>query len=160
MARIGFGNSSAEVSAQYDEIKEKVTGSLKDHFRPEFLNRLDDVVIFDVLSKEALAGIVEKQVQEVVARLASKRITLEITPEARTWLAEIGFNPQYGARPLKRAIQDKILTPIASLMVDQGIMEGGSVLVGMKNGAPTFDVKKSAKAKTRAKATPKAAVAS
>jgi ATP-dependent Clp protease ATP-binding subunit ClpB len=160
MARIGFGNSSAEVSAQYDEIKEKVTGSLKDHFRPEFLNRLDDVVIFDVLSKEALAGIVEKQVQEVVARLGSKRITLEITPEARTWLAEIGFNPQYGARPLKRAIQDKILTPIASLMVDQGIMEGGSVLVGMKNGAPSFDVKKSAKAKTRAKATPKATVAS
>jgi len=121
-----------------------VTGSLKEHFRPEFLNRLDDIVISDVLSKEALAGIVEKQVQEVVARLSGKRISLEISPEVRTWLAEIGFNPQYGARPLKRAIQDKILTPIASLMVDQGVMEGGLVTVTLKNGQPSFEVRKSA----------------
>jgi ATP-dependent Clp protease ATP-binding subunit ClpB len=148
MARIGFGNSSAEVAAQYEEVKDRVTGSLKEHFRPEFLNRLDDIVIFDVLSKDALAGIVEKQVQEVVARLSNKRITLEIAPEARTWLAEIGFNPQYGARPLKRAIQDKILTPIASLMVDQGVMEGGMVTVTLKNGEPSFEVRKSA-AKTK-----------
>jgi ATP-dependent Clp protease ATP-binding subunit ClpB len=152
MARIGFGNSSAEVAAQYEEVKERVTGSLKEHFRPEFLNRLDDIVIFDVLSKEALAGIVERQVQEVVARLATKRITLSILPEVRTWLAEIGFNPQYGARPLKRAIQDKILTPVASLMVEQGVMEGGSVTVSMKNGAPSFEVRKSAlKVKTARK---------
>ncbi len=144
MARIGFGNSSAEVAAQYQEVKERVMGSLKDHFRPEFLNRLDDVVTFDVLSKEALAGIVETQVQEVVKRLAGKRIELQITPEVRSWLAEKGYNPQYGARPLKRLIQDRILTPIASLMVDQGIMEGGSVTVGLKNNEPSFEVRKSA----------------
>ena len=144
MARIGFGNSSAEIAAQYEEVKERVTGSLKEHFRPEFLNRLDDIVIFDVLSKDALAGIVERQVQEVVARLGAKRISLEIAPEVRSWLSEIGFNPQYGARPLKRAIQDKILTPIASLMVDQGVMEGGSVTVTLKNNQPSFEVRKSA----------------
>ncbi len=144
MARIGFGHSSAEAEAQYEEVKERVTGSLKEHFRPEFLNRLDDIVIFDVLSKEALAEIVEKQVQEVVARLGGKRIELTLTPEVRAWLADKGYNPQYGARPLKRAIQDKILTPIASLMVGQGVMEGGLVTVTMKNGEPHFEVRKSA----------------
>jgi hypothetical protein len=72
----------------YEEVKEKVMGTLKDHFRPEFLNRLDDIIIFDVLSKEALAKIVEKQVNEIVGRLAAKRISLVITPEVRTWLSE------------------------------------------------------------------------
>jgi ATP-dependent Clp protease ATP-binding subunit ClpB len=144
MARIGFGNSSAESAAQYEEVKDRVMGALKDHFRPEFLNRLDDIVIFDMLTKEALAGIVERQVEEVVGRLGGKRITLTITEEARAWLAEKGYNPQYGARPLKRLIQDKILTPIASLMVDQGVMEGGAVTVTLKNGEPSFEVRKSA----------------
>ena len=78
-----------------------------------------------------------------------KRISLSLTPEVKTWLAEVGYNPQYGARPLKRAIQDKILTPIASLMVGQGIMEGGSVTVSLKNGEPTFDVKKAPAKRTR-----------
>ncbi|MBA3789432.1 AAA family ATPase [Patescibacteria group bacterium] len=152
MARIGFGHSSAETTAQYEEVKERVMGSLKDHFRPEFLNRLDDIVIFDVLSKEALAEIVEKQVQEVVSRLFGKRITLSISPEVRSWLAEKGYNPQYGARPLKRVIQDKILTPIASLMIDQGIMDGGAVAVTLKSGEPVFEVRKSG-ARGRAKNT-------
>lgn len=144
MANIGFGKGSDEV-AQYEEVKEKVMGALKDHFRPEFLNRLDEIVMFNVLSKSALADIVEKQVHEVVARLTNKRITLSIAPEVRAWLADVGYNPQYGARPLRRAIQDKILTPIASLMVGQGVMEGGSITVSMKAGEPVFDVKKSVK---------------
>ncbi len=151
MANIGFGHSGAEDAARYEQVKDKVMGALKENFRPEFLNRLDDIVMFDMLSKEALADIVEKQVGEVVARLAHKRITLALTPEVRTWLAEVGYNPQYGARPLKRAIQDKILTPIASLMVGQGIMEGGTVSVSLKGGQPVFDVKK-AVVKTKKKA--------
>jgi ATP-dependent Clp protease ATP-binding subunit ClpB len=151
MANIGFGHSGADDVVQYEQVKEKVLAALKDRFRPEFLNRLDEIVIFDVLAKESLARIVENQVQEVIARLGGKRINLAITPEVRAWLAEKGYNPQYGARPLKRAIQDKILTPIASLMVSQGIMEGGTVSVTMKNGEPNFDVKKSA---ARAKKVP------
>lgn len=97
--------------------------------------------------------IVEVQVAEIVERLSGKRITLTITPEVRAWLAEKGYNPQYGARPLKRAVQDHILTPIASLMVGQGIMEGGTVNVSLKNGEPNFEVKKvpgRAKARTKA----------
>jgi ATP-dependent Clp protease ATP-binding subunit ClpB len=152
MARIGFTASAASAETEYAEVKEKVQGALKDHFRPEFLNRLDDIIIFDVLGKTALAGIVEKQVAEVVARLAEKRIALELTPEVRAWLAEKGYNPQYGARPLKRAIQDKILTPIASLMVSQGILEGGRVEVSLKNGEPHFSVQKRAPRTARVRA--------
>ncbi len=151
MANIGFGHSSADDVAQYEQVKEKVTTALKDRFRPEFLNRLDDIVIFDVLNKESLARIVENQVQEVIARLLGKRIVLSIAPEVRTWLASIGHNPQYGARPLKRAIQDKILTPIASFMVSQGIMEGGMVNVSMKGDQPHFEVKKTTVRKPGAK---------
>ncbi len=118
--------------------------ALKDHFRPEFLNRLDDIIIFDVLSREALAGIVEKQVAEVVGRLAEKKISLAITPEVRAWLAEKGYSLQYGARPLRRTIQDKILTPLASLMISHGVSEGGTVTVSLKNGEPNFEVQKRA----------------
>lgn len=144
MANIGFGSAEGGESAQYEQMKEKVMGSLKDQFRPEFLNRLDDIIIFDPLSKEALIDIVENQAEEVVKRLGGKRITLALTPEVRAWLADKGYSPQYGARPLKRVIQDKILTPIASLMVSQGIMEGGTVTVSLKNGEPHFEVKKAA----------------
>ncbi len=150
LSGIGFAASSAEGEAEREQIKERVMQSLKAQFRPEFLNRLDDIVIFDTLSKESLVQIVEKQVQEVVARLGGKRITLELSPEVRAWLAEKGYNPQYGARPLKRVIQDKILTPIATLMVGQGVMEGGSVKVGLKAGVPSFEVQKTAK-RVRAK---------
>jgi len=151
LAGIGFEASSGDDLAQKEQMKERVMQALKAQFRPEFLNRLDDIVIFDVLSKESLVKIVDKQVKEVVARLLGKRITLELSDEVKAWLAEKGYNPQYGARPLKRVIQDKILTPIASLMVGQGVMDGGQVNVVLKNGEPSFEVRKSAK-RTKRKA--------
>lgn len=141
---IGFAHSAAEEAARQEQVKERVMGSLKDHFRPEFLNRLDDIVMFDVLAKETLTRIVDNQLKEVIARLAAKRITLSMTDEVKLWLADKGYNPQYGARPLKRAIQDKILTPIATLMVGQGVMEGGHVNVSLKAGEPHFEVRKTA----------------
>lgn len=150
MASIGFG--SGEESGNYDKVKEKVLGALKEHFRPEFLNRLDDIIMFEVLGKDTLAKIVENQVEEVIKRLGAKRITLSLEPEVKQWLAEVGHNPQYGARPLKRAIQDKILTPIATLMVGQGVMEGGTVKVSMKGNEPQFDVKKTVSRVRKAKA--------
>jgi len=144
LAHIGFGKADATDATRYEETKEKVMDALKEHFRPEFLNRLDDIIIFDVLSREALAKIVDTQVAEVMKRLTQKRIALAILPEVHAWLADKGYNPQYGARPLRRTIQDKILTPIASLMVAQGVMEGGTVTVSIKNDEPYFDVKKKA----------------
>ncbi|MBU6214921.1 AAA family ATPase [Patescibacteria group bacterium] len=142
LAHIGFGTADATEASRYEETKEKVLSALKEHFRPEFLNRLDDIIIFDVLSKEALARIVDTQAEEVVKRLSHKRIALAFSPEVKQWLAEKGYNPQYGARPLRRTIQDKILTPLASLMIDHGVMEGGTVFVSIRNDEPHFDVKK------------------
>jgi ATP-dependent Clp protease ATP-binding subunit ClpB len=153
LANIGFGTADATEATRYEETKEKIMNALKEHFRPEFLNRLDDIIIFDVLAKEALTRIVDTQVEEVMKRLAQKRIALTIEPEVRIWLADKGYNPQYGARPLRRTIQDKILTPLASLMVDQGVMEGGTVTVSIRNGEPHFEVsKKRAPRPKRAKA--------
>lgn len=148
LAHIGFGIADATDATRYEETKAKVMDALKEHFRPEFLNRLDDIIIFDVLAKEALARIVDTQIEEVMKRLTHKRIALTILPEVRTWLAEKGYNPQYGARPLRRVIQDKILTPLASLMVAQGLLEGGTVTVSIKNDEPSFDVKKKRSPKT------------
>ncbi|MCR4333890.1 MAG: AAA family ATPase [Patescibacteria group bacterium] len=142
LAHIGFGTADATEATRYEETKARVMDALKEHFRPEFLNRLDDIVIFDVLAKEALAKIVDTQSEEVMKRLAQKRIALVIDPMVKTWLADKGYNPQYGARPLRRTIQDRILTPIASLMVAQGVMEGGTVTVTIKNDEPHFEVKK------------------
>ncbi|MFA5942515.1 MAG: AAA family ATPase [Candidatus Paceibacterota bacterium] len=142
LAHIGFGTAGATEASQYEETKVRVMDALKEHFRPEFLNRLDDIIIFDVLAKEALAKIVDTQVEEVTKRLAQKRIALAFAPEVRSWLAEKGYNPQYGARPLRRTIQDKILTPLASLMVDQGVTEGGTVTVSIRSAEPHFEVKK------------------
>ncbi len=144
LAHIGFGTSDVSEASRFEETKEKILGALREHFRPEFLNRLDETIIFDPLTKEALARIVDNQVEEVVKRLAHKRITLRVEPEVHPWLAEKGYNPEYGARPLRRTIQDTILTPLASLMVSQGLLEGGTVTVSLKNGEPHFDVKKKA----------------
>jgi len=142
LARIGFGTADATDATRYEETKEKVMDALKEHFRPEFLNRLDDIIIFDVLGKEALAKIVDTQVEEVTKRLAQKRIALAVEPAVNAWLAEKGYNPQYGARPLRRTIQDTILTPLASLMVGQGLLEGATVTISIKNDEPHFEVKK------------------
>jgi ATP-dependent Clp protease ATP-binding subunit ClpC len=149
LANIGFGAAGATDAMRYEETKDKIMEALKQHFRPEFLNRLDDIIIFDVLGKEALAKIVDTQVEEVIKRLTEKRIALAIEPEVKGWLAERGYSPEYGARPLRRTIQEKILTPVASLMVEQGVMEGGTITVSLKGGEPHFEVKKRA---TRASA--------
>lgn len=157
LAHIGFGTADATDASRYEETKAKVMDALKEHFRPEFLNRLDDIIIFDILAKEALARIVDTQVEEVMKRLTHKRIALVIESEVKTWLADKGYNPQYGARPLRRTIQDNILTPLASMMVEQGLLEGGTVTVSIKNDEPHFDVKKKRAPKT-AHATAKEAV--
>jgi ATP-dependent Clp protease ATP-binding subunit ClpB len=105
--------------------------SLKEFFRPEFLNRIDDIVVFDILTKEAIKKIVEIQVNQVKERLSAKEIMLDISSEVYEYLAKEGYSPQYGARPLKRLIQNKILTPVASMIISKGIMKGGVVTIGI-----------------------------
>jgi len=144
MEKIGFAFDHSE-KASYEDAKGKVMEELKNHFRPEFLNRLDDIVIFDILSKESIAEIVKLQVDIVKERLAQKEIKLSLSGAVYDLLAKEGYSPQYGARPLKRLIQTKILTPIASLMISRGVMKGGSIAVDIKNGEFSFEVKKGKK---------------
>ncbi len=144
MEQIGFATQSSE-KADYDNAKAKVMNALKDHFRPEFLNRLDDIVVFDILSEESIRNIVSIQVGLVVKRLGEKEISLSVSTDALNYLAKEGYNPQYGARPLKRLIQNKILTPIADLIISGKLEAGASIQVGIKNNEFTFDVKKGKK---------------
>jgi ATP-dependent Clp protease ATP-binding subunit ClpC len=142
MTSIGFAQNSDDQGKRYEMAKTKVMETLKNHFRPEFLNRLDEIILFNILSPDALKEIVSLQIDIVMKRLKAKDIALEITPDVLLYLGKEGYNPQYGARPLKRLIQSKILTPIAQLMVSQGVMEGGVIYVDMKGGSLTFDVKR------------------
>lgn len=139
MQSIGFGNGGDET---YGNMKEKVTAALKDAFRPEFLNRLDDIIVFDVLSKETIKSIVSIQVDVVKKRLQEKDIDLVITESVLELLAEEGYNPQYGARPLKRLIQTKILNPVATMMISNKVLSGGIVFVDRNGNELTFEVKK------------------
>ncbi|MDO8572709.1 MAG: AAA family ATPase [bacterium] len=140
MKTIGF--SSDDSKADYEDAKTKVMESLKDYFRPEFLNRLDEIIIFDILSPEAIKEIVKIQIGMTKKRLLEKEIKLNLSPEVLAYLAKEGYNPQYGARPLKRIIQNKILTPVASLMISRGVLRGGTVSVDMKGEELAISVEK------------------
>jgi ATP-dependent Clp protease ATP-binding subunit ClpB len=140
VASIGFTNG--ERKEALIDVREKVMAALKDTFRPEFLNRFDDIIVFNPLEKEAIRAIVDYQIRDVVERLREKNIALSIDTAAYEWIAEKGYNPEYGARPLKRVIQSKLLTPIASAMISEGVMEGGSVVVSVKNNDLSFAVSK------------------
>lgn len=144
MSNFGFTSDRGE-AAQYVQAKDKVMDSLKNYFRPEFLNRLDEIIVFDLLAPEVIAQIVDLQVADVVARLKKKEIKLTISSEVCEFLAKEGYDPKYGARPLRRLIQSKILTPVANVMVGEGMLQGGTVNVTMKKGELAFDVKKSAR---------------
>jgi len=141
MEKMGFSDRERE-GGSYSDVKEKVMEAMKEFFRPEFLNRVDDTIIFDVLSMDAIRDIVKIQIDLVRERLTIKEISLELSDEALEYLAKEGYNPQYGARPLKRVIQNKILNQIASLIISKEIMKGGIVSVSVKNGNLVFDVKK------------------
>ncbi len=141
MSRMGFSQDTGD-RADYDYVKTKVTDALKDFFRPEFLNRLDEIILFNILGNEVIREIARMQIAHVVARLAQKEIALTVSDAAMEHLAREGYDPHYGARPMKRLIQNKILTPVASMIVSSGVMEGGSVSVDVKQGEFTFDVKK------------------
>jgi ATP-dependent Clp protease ATP-binding subunit ClpB len=140
MKSLGF--SHGDTANEYDQAKDKVRDDLKDEFRPEFLNRLDDIIIFNVLSEEAVRKIVDIQIDRVLERLEHKDLTLDITDPVYDYLAKEGYNPQYGARPLKRVIQRELLTPVANLLVERGVFEGGQIKVNMRDGEINFEVTK------------------
>jgi ATP-dependent Clp protease ATP-binding subunit ClpB len=124
---IGFDSHDEKGSAN-ESVREKVLEMLHDQFRPEFLNRIDEIVVFDPLSKEDLEHIVDLRLQDVIDRLKHKKIAIQFTKKLKAYIAERGFDPSFGARPLKRAIQEHLLDPLAMKIVSGEVIEGDSVI--------------------------------
>lgn len=112
--------------------------ALRGHFRPEFLNRIDETIIFDRLTATDLERIVKIQIERVITRLAKQNITLEVTPEAVRLIGDQGYDPVYGARPLKRAIQRSLLDPLSLELLEGHFAEGATVEVRVENGQLVF----------------------
>jgi ATP-dependent Clp protease ATP-binding subunit ClpB len=124
--------------ASFSNTRELVLARLRSFFRPEFLNRVDDIVVFHPLGKAELKKIVKIQAGRLLQRLQAQNITLEITPEAEEYLAEAGYDPVYGARPLKRAIQKELETPLARNILEGKFKPGDKITAVRINGGLSF----------------------
>ncbi|CZH95784.1 ATP-dependent chaperone ClpB [Legionella pneumophila] len=122
----------------YDEIKAAVMDLVSQHFRPEFINRIDESVVFHSLTKEQIAKIAAIQINYLHHRLKQQNITLEVTSEALSHLAEAGFDPVYGARPLKRTVQQKLENPLAQSLLTGKFKSGDTIIVSYKDGIMEF----------------------
>ena len=141
ISRLGFAASVASENAEREtEYRGKMKEALKGHFRPEFLNRLDDIVVFRSLTKEDILRIVEIQIEEVKARLAERGIKVLIDAAAKKYIAENGFDPEYGARPIRRLIQKVIVDKLADRMIRGELKDGGRVKISLKNAEVTVSV--------------------
>ena len=132
-----------ELSQDYAKMEREVTAILESHFRPEFLNRVDEVIIFKALTQDAILGIVDLQIDELRERLIEKGIGIELSEKAKRLLAERGYDPVYGARPLKRTIQRDIQNPLAQKILEGKYKEGARVKVDVKDGNEFVFSKKS-----------------
>lgn len=130
---LGEGQEVAKAEKE-GEIKERIKLALKDYFKPEFLNRVDEIIVFNNLTKDNLEQIIDLQLEKVFQRLTRKNIKIKITKKAKDLLAEQGYDPQYGARPLKRVVQRLILDPVAKYLVSGQIKEGEEILVDNLEG--------------------------
>ncbi|MFC2051563.1 ATP-dependent Clp protease ATP-binding subunit [Chloroflexota bacterium] len=141
---IGFtpqkGGAKAEQQS-YEDMKEKVMTEVKKTFRPEFLNRLDDIIVFHELNEEQLRSIVDLLVKDLQERLAERKLGLEMTDEAKSWLAKAGFDPVYGARPLRRAVERYVENPLSTKVLRGEFKEGDKVIVDLVDDALTFTAK-------------------
>jgi ATP-dependent Clp protease ATP-binding subunit ClpB len=125
--------------AQEDK-REAVLAAVRGAFKPEFLNRLDEVVVFDPLSTSDLSRIVELQVAALAGRLAARRITLDVTDSARDWLAMTGYDPAFGARPLRRLVQSAIGDQLAKALLAGDVHDGDTVRVDLDPSNDTLTV--------------------
>jgi ATP-dependent Clp protease ATP-binding subunit ClpB len=140
----------ADPSLSDEDKRDKVMGVVRATFKPEFLNRLDDVIIFEALTTAELTEIVDLQVNRLGARLADRRLTLDVTPEAKEWLALTGFDPVYGARPLRRLIQSSIGDALARALLSGQITDGDTVRVDLDESADSLAVSAERPAAARA----------
>ncbi|MEK7542166.1 MAG: AAA family ATPase, partial [Patescibacteria group bacterium] len=134
MNPLGFVGEQSKSDSRKEAVKDKVMAALREQFRPEFLNRVDEVIIFDYLGKQEIKKIVELEMAKVAKRLFAQGIELEVTEKARELLAEQGFDSDLGARPLKRVIQKTVLNPLSLKIVSGEVGPGGKIVIGETKG--------------------------
>lgn len=138
---LGFVTKKDEAKTReqrYEEIKEKVMAEVRRTFRPEFLNRLDEIIVFHELSEAQLRQIVDLMLKDLEERLAERKLKLEITDAAKAWLAKAGFDPLYGARPLRRAVERYVENPLSIKILQGEFKEGDTVIVDLVDDALAF----------------------
>ena len=116
-----------------------MTDALRDHFRPEFLNRIDEIIFFHALDREHMKRIIDIQLAGLIRRLEERKIHVELTDAAKEHLVREGYDPTYGARPLKRAIQRRVLDPLALRVLEGDFLEGDTVVVDASGDALAFE---------------------
>jgi ATP-dependent Clp protease ATP-binding subunit ClpC len=136
-AAVGFRSDGNGVLDE-ERLKSTVQDALKRAFRPEFLNRIDEIIVFNALTQEQIREIVKLMAKEIQNRLSEQRITLELTEDALGWLVREGYDPVYGARPLRRALQRFVENPLAKMLLAGDLMEGDAVTVGLERGSLSF----------------------
>ena len=148
---LGFVPSDKPSKSERDKLKSMVEKALRQTFRPELLNRIDETIVFDPLTEDDLKQIVELLLNDVRERLAERQVGLELTEAAKAELVKEGFDPAFGARPLRRTIERRVANPLARRILAGDFAEGDTALVGYRDGEYTFE-KKKARAKAGAKA--------
>jgi ATP-dependent Clp protease ATP-binding subunit ClpB len=128
----------ADDDSKYEEVRRRVTDALRNNFRPEFLNRIDETVIFQALSKSEIKAITLLQIKRIEQRLSDQKLSLILSPEARDYIATVGYDPIYGARPLKRAIQREIENPIATKILEGEFVSGNIIAITLQDDKLTF----------------------
>jgi ATP-dependent Clp protease ATP-binding subunit ClpB len=128
----------SDTSIPRDKQKEAVLEDVRGYFRPEFINRIDEIVVFEPLGRDEIRQIVQIQLRQLRARLQERSITLELTDEASDYLANKGYDPAFGARPLKRLIQRELQDPLALKLLSGEIGEGSTVTADVGDGRLTF----------------------
>ena len=143
----GFTPQKGQAKARqqsYEDMKEKVMGEVKKMFRPEFLNRLDEIIVFHELTEEQLRQIVDLLVKDLQQRLAERELGVEITDKAKSWLAKEGYDPVYGARPLRRAIERHVENPLSTKLLRGEFGQGDTIVVDLGHKGLTFSAKRGA----------------
>ncbi|NEO98424.1 MAG: ATP-dependent Clp protease ATP-binding subunit [Symploca sp. SIO2E9] len=130
---LGFEFSDNQAESRYNRIRDKVNEELKNYFRPEFLNRLDEIIVFRQLTRDEVKQIAEVMLREVSVRLSERLINLEVTERFKDHLVEVGYDPSYGARPLRRAIMNLLEDSLAEAMLSGQVEDGGTAIVDVNN---------------------------
>lgn len=149
-SKLGFTTAQDEKKDKYEKLKDTVMEEMKKAFRPEFLNRIDDIIVFAHLSKEELRQIVDLMLKDLVKRLSERELSIEVTDEVKDFLAKDGYSESYGARPLRRLIQKKIEDVLAEEILTNKYSAGETILMKMEDDKIAFDKAKSSKKKEEA----------